>query len=216
MPEVDFEVVSAAPISHAASPHLVFAVRITTAAADTPIHTIAMRCQIQIEATRRHYDLADQARLRDLFGDPDRWAQTLRTTLWTHATAIVPRFVGETFVDLHVPCSFDFNVAATKFFAGLDDGEAPLCFQFSGTIFYEGERGVLQVAQIPWSKEARFRLPIRVWREMMELYYPNSTWLRVPRDVFERLDDYKRRNGIPTWDQLFERLLGRVEEKIER
>ena len=101
------------------------------------IHTIALRCQIQIEVTRRRYSPGEQERLLDLFGQPDRWSQTLRNLLWTHATVVVPGFSGpNTVVDLQVPCTFDFNVAATKYFAGLTDGEIPLNMLFSGTVFY--------------------------------------------------------------------------------
>ena len=92
--------------------------------------------------------------------------------LWTHASVVVPPFTGTTVVDLPVPCSFDFNVAATKYFHALEDGEVPLCLLFSGTIFYSDDDGFLQVSQIPWEKEASFRLPVSVWKDMMELYYP--------------------------------------------
>ncbi len=128
---------------------------------------------------------------------------------------MVPPFSGSTVVDLPVPCSFDFNVAATKYFYALEDGEVPLCLLFSGTIFYTAEDGFLQVSQIPWEKEATFRLPVSVWKEMIELYYPNSTWLRLGRDAFDRLYHYKSEHGIPTWEQAVERLLDSNLEKVE-
>ncbi len=65
----------------------------------------------------------------------------------------------------------------------------------------------MQIGQIGWNKEARFRLPSRVWREMMDHYYPNSAWLRLSRDAFERLYQYKRREGMATWEQAIESLL---------
>ena len=113
-----------------------------------------LRCQVRIEPARRRYTPAEKERLLDLFGTPERWGQTLRPMLWTHVSAVVPPFEGEAVVDLPVPCSFDFSLAATKYFAALDGGEIPLCFLFSGTIFYEAADGGLQVAQIPWEKEA--------------------------------------------------------------
>jgi hypothetical protein len=79
---------------------------------------------------------------------------------------------------------------------------------FSGTIFCQTETGHLQVAQIPWEKEAAFRLPAKTWRTMMDLYYPNSAWLCLNRDAFEALADYKSRNSLPTWEQALENLLG--------
>jgi hypothetical protein len=173
-----------------------------------------LQAQIQIEATRRHYAPEEQSRLLDLFGTPDRWNQTLRSTLWTHAHTNVPAFTGETSVDLPVPCTFDFNVAATKYFSALVRGEVPLVLLFSGTVFYDDPARGLQIAQIPWSKEARYRLPVEVWKKVMDLYYPNTAWLNVRRDVFDRLHEFKMLSGLPTWEQALERLLAEVGEKV--
>ncbi|MDQ3013019.1 MAG: DUF6084 family protein, partial [Acidobacteriota bacterium] len=191
VPDLNFQVYEAEAQPFAASPLLMFKLGIANSDIEEPIHTIALRCQIQIEATRRRYGAQEQERLRDLFGEPERWSQTLRTMLWTHTSTVVTPFTGSTVVDLPVPCTFDFNVAATKYFAGLEDGEVPLCLQFSGTIFYEAGEAALQVAQIPWSKETQYRLPVRVWQDMMDSYYPNSAWLSLRRDIFDRLSHYK-------------------------
>lgn len=207
MPDLNFQVEGVEAVAYAAAPLLSFKLRVTNADADEPIQTVALRCQIQIEATRRRYNEREQERLLDLYGEPERWGQTLRTTLWTHASAIVTPFQGSTLVELPVPCTFDFNVAATKYFAGLEDGEVPLLMLFSGTIFYEAEGGALQISQISWAKETKYRLPVRVWQEMMEHYYPRSAWLSLRRDVFDRLSQYKMRRGIPTWEQTLESLL---------
>src|SRR5262245_47200338 len=131
--------------------------------------------------------------------------------LWTHANLIVPPFSSETVADLAVPCTFDFNVAATKYFAGLEGGEVPLCFMFSGTVFYAAENGLLQVAQIPWNNDARFRLPVHVWREVIAMYYQNTAWLCLRGDGCDRLNAYKTGLGIPTWEQAFENSLETAE-----
>jgi hypothetical protein len=117
-------------------------------------------------------------------------------------------------VELPVPCTFDFNVAATKYFSALDDGDVPLYFLFSGTIFHADEDGALQVAPISWEKEANFQLPVRVWKEMMDLYYPNTAWLCLQKDVFDRLYQYKMRRGDPTWEQALDRLLGQAGTQV--
>lgn len=207
MPNLNFQVEGGEAVTFAASPLLAFKLRITNANAHEPIQTIALRCQIQIEATRRRYSAQEQERLRDLFGEPERWSQTLRAMLWTHASVIVTPFTGSTVVDLPVPCTFDFNVAATKYFAGLEDGEIPLILMFSGTVFYEADDGALQATQISWDKEAKYRLPVQVWNEMMNHYYPNTAWLNLRRDVFDSLHRYKMRRGLPTWEQALENLL---------
>ena len=214
MPDLRVTVEGADSVAFAALPLLAFKLRIVSVPADQLIHTIALRAQIQIEVTRRQYDAKEQAKLLDLFGSPDRWAQTLRNLLWTHANVMVPHFSGNTLVDLQVPCTFDFNVAATKYFHGLSSGDLPLCFQFSGTIFYQSEEGTLQVLPISWDKEAKFRLPVKVWKALMDEYFPNSAWLALHRDTFERLYDFKVREGIPTWDETIERALASLRETV--
>jgi hypothetical protein len=215
MPDLSFQIEAAQAVSFAVAPLMGFQLRVTNAGGE-PIHTIALRAQIQIEVTRRRYGAREQEHLQDLFGEPHRWGQTLRNMLWTHASVIVPGFTGGTNVELQVPCTFDFNVAAMKYFQGLEEGEIPLCFQFSGTVFYQGDGGSLQVAPVSWDKEAKFRLPVQAWKQMMDLYYPNCAWLCLGRDVFERLNEYKLRNGITTWEQMLEGLLQEMEQGVRR
>jgi len=214
MPDLDFRVESVAPVPYAAAPLLSFRIAVTNGGAGENIYSVALRAQIQLEVTRRRYSPEDQKHLLDLFGEPERWGQTLRNMLWTNASTTISAFSGATSVELQVPCTFDFNIASTKYFHGVESGEIPLCFLFSGTVFYEGGGGTPQVAPIPWSKETRYRLPVTTWRELMEAYYPNSAWLCLRRDVFERLYQYKVRHGIPTWEGTLEKILSACEEAV--
>lgn len=207
MPELSFEIVGAEAVPFTAAPLLAFKLRVGNRDETQVIQSVALRCQIQIEVARRRYAPGEQERLLDLFGKPERWGQTLKSMLWTHASVNVPPFTGTTTVDLPVPCSFDFNVAAAKYFAGLEEGDVPLNLMFSGSIFYENDKGALQVEQISWDKETKFQLPIKIWREMMDIYYPNTAWLCLQRDTFDRLARYKMESGIPTWEQALDRLL---------
>jgi hypothetical protein len=218
MPDLDFRVKGAEPQRFAAAPLMLFRLRVDEVLApeapSTPIHAVALRCQVRIEPGRRRYEDGERERLLDLFGTPERWGQTLRPMLWTHVGAVVPPFEGTSSAELAVPCSFDFCLAATKYFAALEGGDIPLAFLFSGTIFYEAAGGGLQVAQIPWEKEATFRLPAAVWQELMDHYYPQCAWLCFRRDVFDRLDRYRSRGGHPTWEHALERLLAATEEPV--
>lgn len=214
MPDLQLTVEGAEVVQFAAAPLLAFKVRIVNTSVDEIVHTVALRAQIQIEVSRRKYDSNEQARLLDLFGEPDRWGQTLRCLLWTHASVVVPGFTGSVLADIPVACTFDFNVAATKYFHGVTHGELPLCFQFSGTVFYMGEDGTLQVAPISWDKESKYRLPVKVWKDLMDAHYPNSAWLSLHRDTFEKLSQFKRREGIPTWDEALDRALAALPETV--
>ncbi|MHB1938560.1 MAG: DUF6084 family protein [Acidobacteriaceae bacterium] len=207
MPDLQFQIEGAEPVPHAAAPLLALKLRIANAPAHQAIHTLSLRCQVQIEPTRRKYAGTEQEKLRDLFGEPDRWSRTVRSLLWMNTSVAVPGFTGTTLVDLQLPCTFDFTVASTKYFHGVETGEIPLCVLFSGTVFYRSEDDALQIAQIPWDRESNYRLPVEVWRQTIDQHYPNSAWLRLERDTFDRLYEYKVKNGIPTWDRLLDKLV---------
>jgi len=212
VPDLNIQVEGAQAVPYSAAPMLAFKLRVANASPEELIHSVALRCQVMIDVTRRRYSPEEQKKLVELFGEPQRWSQTLRTMLWTHASVVMPTFTGSALVDLPVPCTFDFNVAGTKYFAGLEDGEIPLEFLFSGTVFYESDEGAMQVTQISWEKEAKFRLPVLVWREMMNIYYPNTAWLCLRKDVFDRLYQHKVRRGLTTWEQAVESILPEIEE----
>jgi hypothetical protein len=206
MPDLAFQIENAAPVAGAASPQLAFHLRITNASGE-PIHSIMLRVQVQIEPVRRRYSGTEQEHLTELFGEPERWSQTLRPLPWTSVSVNVPGFTGSCVADVVVPCTFDFNVAMTKYVYGLENGDLPTIMLFSGSIFHAGQMG-LQVAQIPWDREASYRLPVRVWKQMMDSYYGDAAWLCLRRDVFEQLYEFRARHGLHTWDQALERLLG--------
>ncbi len=208
MPELQIQIDAPKAVPFAAVPTLAFPLHIKNVAAGEEIHSITLRCQTQIEVARRSYAPAEQERLRDLFGTPDRWGQTLRNLLWSQTSVVVPSFTGtSTLSDMHVSCTFDFNVAATKYFDAVRDGEIPLLMLFSGTVFYATPGNALQVAPISWELEARCILPAATWTEMMSVYYPNSVWINLHRDLFDRLHQYKIDCGIPTWEKALEQLL---------
>ena len=214
MPDLEFKLEGAEVADFAAVPSLVFKLRIENLEGE-PVRSVALNTQIRIAATGRHYEAAEQERLLELFGVPSRWKDTLRSLLWTHIVLQVPRFSGSTVVDMPVACTYDLEVVAAKYFYALEEGEVPLEFLFSGTIFYAGEDGRLQTTRISWEKEAEFRLPVRLWKEMMDQYFPNSAWVRLRKDAFDQLYDYKIRKGLPTWEATVEALLRASEQGVE-
>lgn len=206
MPDLRFQVEDALPTPKAATPELSFKVRITNSDPG-PVHSIALRIQAQIEPVRRRYSEAEQENLYELFGEPERWSKSLHPLLWANLNVNVPAFTADTLIDVQLPCTFDFNVATTKYIYGLQDDELPVTLLFSGTIFYAGHMG-LQIAQIPWERDASYRLPVKVWKEMMDSHYPDTAWICLRREVFERLNEFRARHGISTWEQAVERMLG--------
>ncbi len=223
MPDLDFAVEDAAPIPHCATPTLGLKLRISDSeppiaegAAPARIQSVQLDCQVRIEARRRRYSEAEEVRLFDLFGEPSRWSQTVRSLLWTHTGVSVPGFSGSTAVELPVPCTFDLNVLVAKYFHALEGEGVPLLLLFSGTIFYSDEEGRLQIGRVSWNKEASYVLPVAAWKSLIDLYYPGVAWLSLRRDVVDRLAAYKSAAGLPTWDQALERLLAEAEEPSPR
>jgi len=213
VPELGFSFEGVEPVEYAAVPMLAAKLRIVSQPAEDAVHSIILRCQIQLEPTRRRYAETEQQRLHDLFGEPSRWARTVRPMLWMNTSISVPAFNGSVMVDLQLPCTFDFNVAATKYFHALEAGEVVVTVMFSGTIFYADADERLQATQIPWDKEASFRFPAATWHRLMDTHYPNAGWLSLQRDILDRLNEYKVRNAIPTFEQALQELLEQAEER---
>jgi len=205
MTALTFEIVDASPERFAATPTIVLRLRIT-GPVDTAVHAIALRVQIRIEPQRRRYEHEEAERLYELFGDTTRWGDSLRPFQWTQVATVVGGFVGRTDVDLPITCTYDLEVAAAKYFHALEDGDIPLLLLFSGTTFAKTGAG-FAVEPIAWHDEAVFRLPVRLWRETMDLYFPNSGWVRVHRETLNALAAFKARRALPTWDHTFEQLL---------
>lgn len=206
MPDLHFQVENVAQTPNSAAPQLSFKVRITNRERE-PIHSIGLRVQIQIEPVRRRYSEDEKLRLKELFGEPEQWSKSLHPLLWANANVNVPGFTGETVIEVPVPCTFDFNVAMTKYIYGLQGGELSTSLLFSGTVFYAGAGIGLQVAQIPWDREASYRVPVNLWKEMMDRYYPNIRVLTLRRETFDRLYEIKVQNNIASWDEVLERVL---------
>ncbi len=213
MVELSFAIDGVGADRCAASPSLLFKLRVAGESPGVKVENLLLQCQIRIEAARRAYAPEERERLVELFGATHSWKDTMQSLLWAHVTVQAPGFADQRIVELSVPCSFDFNVAATKYFYGVEGGDAPLAFLFSGTVFYRDCDGLLQMDLISWSKEANYRLPARIWQELMDLYYPNTTWLRIDREVFGELYRYKRNKGLTGWDETLRALIARQREE---
>ncbi|MFG2073912.1 DUF6084 family protein [Nonomuraea maritima] len=202
-PAVRIGVAGAEPATPSAAPALRFLLDIE---ADAPIRALTLTTQIQIDAAARDYDDEARDRLRELFGPPGTWKPDLPGLLWAQTVTHLPGFTGSTTTPVTVPCTYDFDVAATKYLHGLRDGEVPLRFLFTGTLFYlDGAR--LQAAHLPWDTEAEHRMPVAVWKNLMDRYFPDTAWIRLERDTFDRLHAHRTRHSLLGWDDAVRSLL---------
>lgn len=207
VPELSFGVNGAHAVAHAAAPTIGFELAVEVSGAH-PVRSVLLDVQIQIAARQRPYGEGCQERLSELFGTPDRWSTTLRTLPWCRTTLVVPPFTEATVVELPVSASYDLEVSASRYFAALEEGQIPLEFLFSGTVFYSGRGGALQAARIAWDREADYRMPLTVWREAIDRHFPGSAWLRLRRESFDRLLAYKATHSLESFDIAIDKLLG--------
>ncbi|WP_351224689.1 DUF6084 family protein [Streptomyces sp. NPDC002133] len=195
---------------YAAGPTLVFRLRIT-ASKETRVHALALRCQVRIEPARRGYAPAEADGLTDLFGDRSRWGGTLHPVQFAQVSLMVPGFTGETEADLVVPCTYDMDVAATRYFHALSEGDVPLLMLFSGTAFTGA--GGFHVEPVPWDREAVCPMPVKVWQEMVDQHFPGCGWVRLPGDTLDALLAYRSRRALPSWQATVEALLDAAGER---
>lgn len=206
MPELGFKVTGVRALTRGLAPLLQFKVGITNSTGGW-IRSILLHAQIQIQCAQRGYNGREKENLVELFGTPGQWTRTLGNCLWTSTSTVVGNFERETEAALAVPCTYDLTFATTKYFYGLESGEIPLLFLFSGTVFYSTESGQVRTHPIPWNTEVVYRMPLSAWKRLMEEHFPNCSWLRLRRDVFDRLYALKRENADESWEKTIERLL---------
>ncbi|HEX4062602.1 MAG TPA: DUF6084 family protein [Streptosporangiaceae bacterium] len=212
MAELVFDCIGAHPDRYAVVPSMSLTLRISETSGQR-VETIALRCQIRIEPARRRYSAEEEQRLNDLFGDTDRWADTLKPFQFTTVSVMVPGFTGSTEIELPVPFSYDLELASARYFTSLEAGEIPLLLLFSGTVFAVSD-GRISVQLVPWSKEAPCRIPVATWREAIDVHFPNAAWIKMSTQTLNELQRFKNRRAIPTWDATLQALLEQVAEPL--
>jgi len=209
-PDPEFAVVDARTVRHAAAPMIMLDLRVREHSG-RDVYMIALTIQLMIEPARRSYDDATRERLVELFGAPERWAVTTRSLVWAQLDVLVPAFTGSTTVSVPISCSYDLELAAAKYLHSLPGGEVPLALHFNGTIYYPGDHGALQMVLVPWNKSTDYRMPVSVWRETVEHYYPNTGWVALRSQTLEALAREKRNRGLPTLDECVRELLAEAD-----
>jgi hypothetical protein len=198
-PDLEFAVLGARPVKYAAAPMLTIDLQVSEPDG-REVYMVGLTIQLMIDPARRRYDDATRERLVELFGPPERWAVTTRSLLWAKLDVLVPAFTGQTTVTVPIACHYDLELAAAKYLHSLPDGEAPLALHFNGMVYYPGAGGGLQMVLIPWSKSIDFRMPVSVWQETINHYYPGTAWIAVGSRTFEALQRAKRERGAATLD----------------
>jgi hypothetical protein len=214
MPDLDIQIIGVEAAVSGLVPLLSFEALISDQSEKTIIHAVMLHAEVRIESPGPIYSQEQKEKLIELFGAPAGEAGTGDRRFWGHSETSVRGFTQSTTAVLPMPCTYDLNVAGAEYLDSITDGEVELSFLFSGTIFYQSEDGRFGVEQIPWNKECRYRMPVRVWKEIMDRHYGETAWLSLRRSLFDRLSASKRSHGCGTWDELISFLLA-AEDKAE-
>ena len=182
--ELRFTVLDIAAEPYAVAPNLLARLRIEETTGE-PVHALALRAQVRIEPQRRGYDDDEEAGLLDLFGRRERWADTLKPFLWMHTAAMVPglhrRHRGRPAAAVHLRLRGDRARSTCRRCA---TARSRWCC-CSAAPCSPAAPPASPSTQIPWDAEATYRLPVAVWRDVMDRYFPGSQWLRLDRDTVD-------------------------------
>jgi uncharacterized protein DUF6084 len=205
MTRLTIAIVDARPSRQTAAPGVTFRLRVEDLSGGR-VHAAVLRCQTRIEPRGRRYTSEEQGRLYELFGDVSQWGRTLNSLTWAHSSLAVPTFERQIEIDLPVACTYDLEVASAKYLHAIRDGDVPLVFLFSGTVFRVNDGGFC-AEPVPWDLEAPFRMPAQVWQSTMDQFFPGGGWLRLRRETIDRLQAFRGRHAVVTWDEAIELLL---------
>lgn len=206
VPAPEFAVTGAAHLPFAAAPTM----RFDGAVAEpegVEVQSIALTAQVMIDPARRGYDPETRERLAELFGPPASWAPSTSGLAWARVAAAVPGFTGSAAFTMEVPCTYDLEVAAAKYFYAVHDGLVPLSFHFNGNVFYRDEQGRLMVVPVTWSSTAQYSMPIATWRAMIAEHYPGGGWIRVDDETLAALNERRGARGLSSFDACVRELL---------
>ncbi|MFI6033563.1 DUF6084 family protein [Streptomyces sp. NPDC051315] len=208
-PVLAFSVTGAEEERFAALPTLRFGLEIVRTGG-LPVSSVALTTVVRIDVARRRYGPEAHEALGELFGAPDQWAAGMRPLTWARTTVHVPAFDDRTTVEIPVECSYDTELAVTKYLRAVgDDGDVPLDFLFSGTVFHRTPGGPgLAASRVSWTDgDTRYSLPAALWHSLTDRYHAGSPWLRLSRETYDRLDAYRARHVLGTPDDAVRALL---------
>jgi Family of unknown function (DUF6084) len=208
VPAPEFAVTGAAHLPFAATPTMRFEAAVTEPEG-VAVQSIALTAQVMIDPARRGYDPETRERLAELFGPPSSWAPSTSGLAWARVAAAVPGFTGSATFAMEVPCTYDLEVAAAKYFYAVQDGLVPLSFHFNGNVFYRGDEPThpLMVVPVTWSSTAQYSMPIATWRAMIAEHYPGGGWIRVGDETLAALNDRRGARGLSSFDACVRELL---------
>jgi hypothetical protein len=174
-------------------------------APDSVLKALVLRARVQIEPWKRTYDSAAQELLREL--------SVTQPLQWAEAALAIASFAEETTFELPIPCTYDMQVAATKYLTALDGGAIPVRIFFNGTAFRGAQDG-FSAEMLSWDSECDALVPVEVWQGAMDACFGDQAWLRVDRGVFDALSRYRVRHALNDWEKTFEHLLAAQEENV--
>jgi Family of unknown function (DUF6084) len=60
---------------------------------------------------------------------------------------------------------------------------------------------------VSWSRTAQYKMPVSVWRAMIEEHYPGGGWIRLHESTLAALNRRRAGHGLPSFDACVSELL---------
>ena len=161
------------------------------------IRSVLLDVQIQIAAPAAVYDPGRAGAAGRAVRRARALGHTLRTLLWLRTTVVVPPFTGATVVDLRRAVHLRLRghgVALPRTRSTTARCRSSSCS--AGPSSTPAPAGALQTARIALGREAEYRLPVAVWRETMDSYFPGSAWLRLRPRRLRPAVAYRARHAL--------------------
>ena len=64
--------------------------------------------------------------------------------------------------------------------------------------------------QVPWSKETTYRLPVSLWREVVDVHFPDAAWITMSRQTLDDLSGSRPGTRCPPGDATVAALLAQA------
>jgi hypothetical protein len=208
MPELRFTVRGVHAAVESALPGIELSLAVENLSASELIHGALLRCQVFIDAPRRHYTPAEAERLSDLFGARREWHRTLQRFCWATEPLLCPSFTGAATLALAIPCPLDPEGRVGKYLWALEAAAIPIVIALAGTVFHAAPERAVSATPLPWNTELVYPLPLAPLAELRRARGGRCR-LELSEHVFERLYEFQRAQLLTSWDDTISRLIER-------
>ncbi len=199
-PKISMEVEGLKPLLYSVAPSAVLQLRFFNRNSSMEIVSVIARLRVFVE-----YPL-------NVGGD---WPELVRELL-TYGQIMTQPFTEETLCEAYIPITAEMDAALLLRFSGRSVKKLPIVVTLEGFALYRnrGDGRVLYY-MLPTDPplEARYILGFEDWSNIVRTFYGSDLiWIKIRRDVLERLEEYKRKKFYPSYSEMLDDIMNTVEK----